>query len=137
MPPRRATPKGYERARLLRKSATPAEAKLWAALRRNQLDGISFRRQHAIGQYIVDFCSPRNHLVIELDGGGHDELKEYDQHRTEYLESQGYRVLRFWNDEVMQDVEAVLRAVQDSSTNPPPPARTSRPPRDRHKIQPA
>ena len=134
---KRSTARVMHKAGELRKSPTPAEAKLWAALRRNQLDGIRFRRQHAIGQYIVDFCSPRNHLVIELDGGGHPELKAYDQHRTEYLESQGYRVLRFWNDEVIRDVDAVLRAIHDSLTTAQPPAGTSRAPRNRNKIQPS
>jgi very-short-patch-repair endonuclease len=104
-------PKGYQRARELRKELTPAEAKLWARLRGNKLNGISFRRQHAIGQYVVDFCSPARKMIIELDGSQHLEQEEYDAERTVFLESQGYRVLRFWNNEVMNDIEGVMRAV--------------------------
>jgi very-short-patch-repair endonuclease len=71
MPPKRANPKGYERARALRKELTPAERKLWAYLRGDKLNGISFRRQHAIGNYIVDFVSIKEKLIIELDGSQH------------------------------------------------------------------
>ncbi len=118
MPLPRTTPRGYDRARKLRKEPTPAEAKLWAALRNNQLDGVGFRRQHAIGQYIVDFCSPKKKLVIELDGGQHTELDEYDNQRTEFLESMGYRVMRFWNNEVMGDINSVLRAIHMAMEEP-------------------
>ena len=97
MPPRRANPKSYQRARALRKELTPAERKLWSVLRGNQLNGVSFRRQHAIGNYIVDFVSIKHKLIIELDGSHHLEQAEYDEERTGYLESQGYRVIRFWN----------------------------------------
>ena len=66
MPPRRTTPKGYENARKLRKEPTPAEGKLWAYLRGNKLNGINFRRQHAIGNYVPDFCSPKAKLIIDV-----------------------------------------------------------------------
>ncbi len=102
------------RAGELRKVPTPAEAKLWAALRGDKLDGVNFRRQHAIGKYIVDFCSPKNKLVIELDGGQHTDLEDYDKSRTEYLESEGYHVLRFWNHEVVGNIDRVLKAIHDS-----------------------
>ena len=85
---------------------------LWAHLRRNQLAGASFRRQHAIGSYIVDFCSPKSRLVIELDGSQHLERAPEDEVRTQFLNSKGYRVLRFWNHEVMTDIEGVLRSIQ-------------------------
>jgi very-short-patch-repair endonuclease len=111
MPPRRATPAGYERARLLRKEATPAEAKLWAYLRGGKLKGVNFRRQHAIGNCIVDFCCIEQKLVIELDGSQHLEQEEYDADRTAFLESRGYRVIRFWNSEVMNDIEGVMRGI--------------------------
>jgi very-short-patch-repair endonuclease len=68
MPPRRTTPTGYKLARKLRKEPTPAERKLWSYLRGNKLNGINFRRQHAVGNYIPDFCSPKAKLIIELDG---------------------------------------------------------------------
>jgi len=84
-----AKPKTYERARALRKELTPAERKLWSALRGNKLNGVSFRRQHAIGNYIVDFVSIKKKLIIELDGSQHLEQSEYDEERTRYLELQG------------------------------------------------
>ncbi len=90
---------------------TPAEVKLWARLRAHQLNGIHFRNQHAIGKYVVDFCAPRKKLIIELDGSQHLEQKEYDSERTVYLESKGYKVIRFWNSEVMNDIEGVLLAI--------------------------
>jgi very-short-patch-repair endonuclease len=95
MPPKRTTPNGYERARQLRKEPTPAEARLWAYLRGNRLHGISFRRQHALGEYIVDFCSIKYKLILELDGSQHLEQEGLDAQRTAFLESQGYRVVRF------------------------------------------
>ena len=110
MPPRRTTPKGYERARQLRHEPTPAESKLWAYLRGNKL-GVNFRRQHAIGNYIVDFCSVKAKLVIELDGSQHLEQEEYDQQRTEYLEALGYRVIRFWNNQIMNDMNGVILSI--------------------------
>jgi very-short-patch-repair endonuclease len=110
MPPKRTTPKGYLRAHQLRKEPTAAEAKLWTYLRRKQLNGVSFRRQHAIGQYIADFCSLKKKLVIELDGNQHKDQGEHDKERTLYLESQGYKVIRFWNKQVMDDIEGVIRA---------------------------
>jgi len=111
MPPKRSTPKVYHRAIQLRKEPTTAEAKLWAYLRGNKIDGVNFRRQHAIGKYIVDFCSLKKKLVIELDGSQHLGQEEYDQERTLYLKSQGYRVIRFWNDQVMSDLEGVIKTI--------------------------
>lgn len=110
MPPRRTTPQGYEKARQLRKELTPAERKLWAVLRGDQL-GVSFRRQHAIGPYIADFCCVKKKLIIELDGGQHLEQVEYDEERTQYLNAQGYKVIRFWNNDVMKDMDGVIRAI--------------------------
>ena len=96
------------RAAELRKGPTPAEAKLWAYLRGLKEDGFHFRRQHAIGPYIVDFCAPRSKLVIELDGSQHFDQQEYDGERTAYLQAQGYHVLRFWNSDVMNRVTEVM-----------------------------
>jgi very-short-patch-repair endonuclease len=84
MPPRRATSPGYDKARRLRKELTPAERKLWAYLRDDQL-GFNFRRQHAIGNFIVDFICIKRKLIIELDGSQHIEQQEYDMERTKYL----------------------------------------------------
>ena len=111
MPPKRTTAKGYERAHQLRKEPTPAETKLWGRLRGKKLNGISFRRQHAIGNYVVDFCSLKKKLVIELDGSQHIDQAEYDTNRTEFLHAQGYRVLRIWNSDVESDVEGVMLAI--------------------------
>ena len=118
--PKRSTPRTMRQAGELRRELTPAERKLWARLRGNQLNGINFRRQYAIGKYIADFCSVKEKLIIEVDGGQHAELEEYDEERTEYLEQQGYRVIRFWNREVMNDIEnvliAILYALEDAPT---------------------
>jgi very-short-patch-repair endonuclease len=111
MPPKRSTPKILHRAGELRKQTTPAEKKLWAALRLMREDGIHFRRQYAIGSFITDFCAPRKRLIIELDGSQHLDQKEYDEERTKYLELRGYRVLRFWNHDVMNHIDEVLNAI--------------------------
>jgi very-short-patch-repair endonuclease len=111
MPAPRATPNGYERARQLRHTLTPAESKLWAYLRGNKLNGISFRRQHAIGPYIVDFCAIKTKIIIELDGSQHLEQEGYDAERTKYLEARGYKVLRFWNNDVLNNMDGVMSAI--------------------------
>jgi very-short-patch-repair endonuclease len=102
----------FKRARKLRRNQTEAEAKLWSCLRNHQLNEVGFSRQHAIGNYIVDFCAPRRKLIIELDGGQHLEQEKYDAQRTEFLESRGYKVLRFWNTEVLKNIDDVIREIQ-------------------------
>ena len=97
------------RAGELRRDLTPAERKLWSVLRGNKLNGVSFRRQHAIGNYIVDFVSIKKKLIIELDGSQHLEQTEYDTERTRYLESQGYRVVRFWNNQVEREMDGIIQ----------------------------
>lgn len=100
-------------ARNLRNNATEAERKLWGVLRAKQVAGLKFRRQVAIGKYIVDFaCMPKK-VVIELDGGQHNEetAMQYDAERTVWLRSQGYQVLRYWNNEVMKDTDSVVDAI--------------------------
>ena len=111
MPPKVSTPKMQQRAGELRQNQTEAEAKLWSRLRAHRMAGVQFRRQHAIGNYIVDFCSPRRKLVIELDGSQHLDQAEYDLKRTQYLEAKGYRVLRSWNRDVMSNIDAVLNTI--------------------------
>ena len=108
----RSNPVIKHQAGQLRKTSTPAEARLWSRLRNDQL-GVSFRRQHAIGKYVVDFCSLKKKLVIELDGSQYLEDVEQDQKRTSYLESQGYKVIRFWNLQVMNEVEGVIEVIID------------------------
>jgi very-short-patch-repair endonuclease len=108
---RRTSPTIFSNSRQLRHNQTEAEAKLWQVLGSHQLCSIHFRRQHAIGTYVVDFWAPRQKLVIELDGGQHLDRQEYDLERTAFLESRGYKVLRFWNDEVIKNRVGVLHVI--------------------------
>jgi very-short-patch-repair endonuclease len=108
--PQRSNPNTKHNAIKLRRESTPAERKLWSRIRTDQL-GVNFRRQHAIGNYITDFCSPQAKLIIELDGSQHLDQKEYDAERTRYLESRGYQVLRFWNKDVMKNIDGVLQVI--------------------------
>ena len=109
---KRSFPTMQHRAAELRKEMTNAEKQLWAALRGNQLHGVGFRRSHAIGPYVADFCSPKQKLIIELDGAPHLTQQEEDASRTAHLERLGYRVLRFWNAQVMDDLNGVLRQIE-------------------------
>jgi very-short-patch-repair endonuclease len=97
-------------ARTLRQTATDAERRLWATLRSRQLAGFKFRRQHPIGPYIVDFVCTRHGLFIEADGGQHAD-DGADARRTRWLESQGWRVLRFWNNDIMTNIDSVLATI--------------------------
>jgi very-short-patch-repair endonuclease len=108
---KRTTPKIFGHAKQLHRNMSPAETKLWKHLRAHQMRDVHFRNQHAIGNYIVDFCAPRQKLIIELDGSQHLEQKEYDEERTKYLEARGYRVLRFWNNDVLKNMETVLKVI--------------------------
>ena len=101
----------------LRGSSTKAEQLVWAMVRNRRLCGTKFRRQHAIGPYIVDFVCIESYLVIELDGEYHDFIVEADLERQEYLQQQGFEVLRFWNEDVMKDAEAIARAIQNALKN--------------------
>jgi very-short-patch-repair endonuclease len=114
MPHRRTSVKTFSKARELRRNPTEAEVKLWHALRGISQDGVHFRRQHAIGRYIVDFCAPEQKLIVELDGSQHLEREVYDAERTIFLEEKGYRVLRFWNQDVMGRMEDVMRTIFDA-----------------------
>jgi BirA family biotin operon repressor/biotin-[acetyl-CoA-carboxylase] ligase len=101
-----------ERARALRRNLTDAERKLWHALRRDAL-GVNFRRQHPIGNYIVDFVCLDRKLVIEADGGQHAEAQAaHDAARTAWLEQQGYEVLRFWNTDILTNIEGVVDVIR-------------------------
>ncbi len=117
MPAKRSNPKTMRLAGKLRHELTLAEQKLWAYLRGNKLNGVSFRRQHAIGNYIVDFCAIKRKLIIELDGSQHLEQEEYDLERTAFLESQGYKVIRFWNNDVTNDINGVLHVIDSTLRN--------------------
>ena len=99
------------RARQLRRSQTDAERTLWKHLRDRRLEGYKFRRQRPLGRYIVDLVCLEEKLVVEVDGGQHSGRQLYDSERDKWLESQGYRVQRFWNNEVLDDIEAVKEAI--------------------------
>ncbi|MCC7190838.1 MAG: endonuclease domain-containing protein [Anaerolineales bacterium] len=107
---KRSNPKTMNLAGKLRKNPTPAERKLWAHIRDDQL-GVNFRRQHAVGNYIPDFVCIQKKLILELDGSQHLEQKDYDDERTKYFETLGYRVVRFWNNEVMDNINGVILAI--------------------------
>jgi very-short-patch-repair endonuclease len=108
-------------ARQLRQNSTDVEKKIWQELRSNRFEGYKFRRQHDIGNYVVDFVCLQQKLLIELDGGQHSDQKEYDDERTKYLEGLGYKVLRFWNNEVMQNMEGVMMVISSYLTPHPNP----------------
>jgi len=125
MPAQNTTPTIKHKALELRHNMTDAEMKLWGQLRAHQMEDLHFRRQHAIGNYIVDFCAPRKKLIIEVDGSQHLEQQEYDGERTAFLELKGYKVIRFWNHEVMNDLDAVMLAIYHILNIEEPPSRTS------------
>ena len=108
-------PSNRDRARELRHAETDAEHKLWSRLRGRGLK-VKFHRQHPIGPYIVDFFSLEANLVIELDGGQHneDDAQTADAERTKFLEDRGYRVLRFWNNDVTGNLDGVLTRIAES-----------------------
>lgn len=108
-----------QKARSLRSNLTDAEQKLWAHLRRKQLDGVQFYRQRPIGSYIVDFYAPSVDLVVELDGSQHATAKarEYDERRTRYLGSLGLRVLRFDDRRALLETRAVLEVILHAMLN--------------------
>jgi very-short-patch-repair endonuclease len=105
----------------LRRNFTTEEDLLWDKLRNNKL-GCRFRRQHSIGNFVADFFCPSKRLIIELDGNQHLENKEYDKERTEYFESLGIKVIRFWNSEVRDAVDKVVKQVGKELKEQPHPA---------------
>ncbi len=111
---RRTNPYTFSNAQTLRKNQTDAENKLWGVLRNHGIEGVHFRRQHAIGSFIVDFCAPRAKLIIELDGGQHLEQEKYDAERSAFLTLKGYRVLRLWNDEVLNNMDGVWTSILEA-----------------------
>ena len=102
-------------ARKLRKNQTSQERIIWNLLRNQQFQGLKFRRQYPVGDYIVDFICKEIKLIIEIDGGQHnsEEGIEYDLKRTEYLETKGYKVIRFWNNEIDNNLEGVYQSLMD------------------------
>jgi very-short-patch-repair endonuclease len=119
-----------ETARRLRQSMTPQEVKLWIHLRSWKARGFHFRRQVPKGRHIVDFACLKHRLVIEIDGGQHNysEHAERDRIRDNTFKNAGYRVLRFWNHEIDQNIEGVLQAIDEVLKAPPPDGPSARHP---------
>jgi very-short-patch-repair endonuclease len=117
-----------ERARILRADATDAERILWASLRTLKERGFHFRRQAPIGPYIADFACKKARLVIELDGGQHSQAaaQAYDETRTRFMSGRGYRVVRFWNDDVFRNRDGVVDAILRALSAAPPDPRSAR-----------
>jgi very-short-patch-repair endonuclease len=103
-------------ARELRERQTEAERVLWGRLRNRQLEGVKFRRQQPIGDYVVDFASFDKRLIVEIDGGQHNEhgILGRDERRAGWLNREGYRILRFWNNEVLNNVDGVLEVIREA-----------------------
>jgi very-short-patch-repair endonuclease len=118
-----------ERARALRKRLTPQEVKLWVKLRELKALGFHFRRQAPIGRYIVDFVSFSSRIVVEVDGGQHGMQKgaASDRERDAFLGSQGFRVLRFWNSDVDQNLNGVMESILHALRTPTPALRADPP----------
>lgn len=123
---RHPTDGAHGRARSLRRDMTAAERALWALLAKRGVDGYKFRRQVPIGRFIVDFVCHEARLVVEVDGGQHDRSSEQEVQRTDFLVTQGYHVLRFWNNEVLGNPEGVHAVISEElrrhhpHPNPPP-----------------
>ena len=109
-------------AKTLRKRSTDAENLLWKHLRAKRLMGLKFRRQEPIGKYIVDFVCHEKKIIIELDGGQHSEESEKDQERDEWFRSEGFRVLRFWNNDVLGQTEEILEIILKKCLESPSPS---------------
>jgi len=107
-----------DRVRRLRQGLTEAERRLWAQLRGRRLVKAKFRRQRPVGPYIVDFCCPERMVVVEVDGGHHATQAEEDRTRAAFLAGKGFLVLRFWNNEVMGNMEGVLHRIAEAVGEP-------------------
>ena len=117
-----------QHARQLRNNMTEAERRLWQRLKARQLHGMKFRRQQPIGHFVVDFACLERRLIVEVDGGQHAEQAQADSERSRWLESLGYQVLRFWNNEVMEHLDAVTQTIADAliaQLDPPFPKNTA------------
>jgi lysyl-tRNA synthetase class 2 len=101
------------RARQLRQTSTAAETHFWLHVRNRQVDGVKFRRQWPIEEFVADFCCVERHLIVEIDGGQHAD-SEADVARTSKLEALGYRVIRFWNNDVLSNIEGVIEELRAS-----------------------
>jgi very-short-patch-repair endonuclease len=109
-------------ARRLRKNSTDTEKLLWQYLRAGRFDGHKFKRQQPLGNYVVDFVCFEARLIVELDGGQHADQAEADKFRDQWLNGQGFRVLRFWNNEVLTNLEGVLQCIHAALPPSPRPS---------------
>jgi very-short-patch-repair endonuclease len=122
-------------AKSLRTNQTDAEQRLWYHLRAHRFMDLKFKRQKPMGSYVVDFVCVERRLIIELDGGQHAEQENYDQHRDAWLRGQGYTVLRFWNNDVMQNLEGVLEKIRCTLALSPTPLPQAGEGRERRELQ--
>ncbi len=107
-------------AKTLRKNSTKAERLLWRNLRAKQIDGLKFRRQEPLGDYVVDFICFEKRLVIEVDGGQHMIKVVKDKERESWLKKKGFKILRFWNNEVLRNIEGILEVISRNCSDHPP-----------------
>jgi very-short-patch-repair endonuclease len=115
-----------QKAKNLRKTSTFAERLLWRHLRAKQVEGYKFRKQEPIGNYVVDFVCYEKRIIIEVDGSQHQIKTDKDRIRDEWLKKQGFRVLRFWNNEVLRNTEGVYQVIKESCLSHPPPTPSHR-----------
>ncbi len=106
-----------ENVKKLRENQTETEKRLWNSLRNRGLENFKFRRQAPIGPYVVDFFCPEKNLIVELDGGQHSQ-NSADEKRTQWLETSGYKVIRFWNNEVLENLEGILIKISENLNHP-------------------
>jgi very-short-patch-repair endonuclease len=114
------TARGLDRARSLRKKWTDTELRLWQLVRNRGVGQHKFRRQHPVGPYVADFVCLEQKLIIEVDGSQHADQTKHDAARTAYLEAQGFRVLRFWDNEILLQTDSVMQVIFDALTGPSP-----------------
>ena len=106
----------------MRGNPMDAEHRLWFSLRKKQLAGFRFRRQQVIGSFIVDFVCFERMLIVEVDGSQHQQRQSYDKDRTTFLEKRGFRVIRFWSNEVLAETDRVVEVIYRALIDPPPPS---------------
>ncbi len=116
----RLSPKTKDNSRNLRKNMTDVEQMLWAKVRGRQLQGFHFRWQHPIGDYIIDFICLELKLIIELDGSQHQDQQQYDMNRSQWLQTKGFELLRFWNSDILDNFDGVMQTIYSYLAPPQP-----------------
>ena len=110
---KQSAPGAHARARALRHDMTEAERRVWQILRSHRMKGYKFRRQVPIGRYVADFVCHEARLIVEIDGGQHDRSSRRETERTEFVQNEGYRILRFWNNEVLENLDGVHQKIAE------------------------